>query len=132
VKKLHFVTALIELGVGAALMCFPSMMLPLLLGPGLDTPAAVTLGRLVGVSLFTLGVACWLAHYDVQSRAARGLVNAMVVYNLGAVVFLGVAGVRSQPVGVALWPAVVLHAVMVVWCVTILLRKPAQFSETVH
>jgi hypothetical protein len=56
----------------------------------------------------------------------------MVVYNLGAVVFLGVAGVRSQPVGVALWPAVVLHAVMVVWCVTILLRKPAQFSETVH
>jgi len=30
---------------------------------------------------------------------------------------------------VALWPAVVLHAVMAVWCVTRLLRKQAQITE---
>ena len=41
----------------------------------------------------------------------------MVLYNLGAVVILGAAGIRSQPVGIALWPAVVLHAAMTVWCV---------------
>jgi hypothetical protein len=128
-KKLLIVTAVIELGAGAALMCFPSMMLALLLGPGLDTAAAATLGRLAGVALSALGVACWLAQYDAQSRAARGLVSAMVVYNIGAVVVLGSAGVWSQSVGVALWPAVVLHAGMAAWCITALLSKPAQFSE---
>jgi hypothetical protein len=128
-KKLLFVTAVIELGAGAALMCFPSVMMALLLGPGLDTAAALTLGRVTGVALFALGVACWLARHDAHSRAARGLVAAMVVYNLGAVAFLGAAGVRSQTVGVALWPAVVLHAVMAVWCITTFLRKPAQIGE---
>jgi hypothetical protein len=82
-----------------------------------------------GVALFTLGVACWLAQRDAPSRAAKGLVAAMVVYNLGAVAFLGAAGVRSQLVGVALWPAVVLHAVMAAWCITTILRKPPQIGE---
>ena len=129
-KKLLIVTAVIELGAGGALMCFPALMLALLIGSGLDTPAAVTLGRLAGAALFALGVACWLAQFDAQSRTARGLISAMLVYNLGAVVFLGSAGVLSQPVGVALWPAVALHAVMTVWCITVLLRKPTQFSGT--
>jgi hypothetical protein len=41
----------------------------------------------------------------------------MVLYRLGVAVILGTAGIRSQPVGVALWPAVVLHAAMTVWCI---------------
>ena len=52
-------------------------------------------------------------------------------YRGGAVVILGIAGIRSQPVGVALWPAVVLHTAMTVWCITSLLRKPAQIVEKV-
>jgi hypothetical protein len=52
----------------------------------------------------------------------------MVLYNLGAVVILGAAGIRSQPVGIALWPAIVLHAVMTIWCVTSLLRKPTRVN----
>ena len=127
-KRLLIVTAVIELGAGVALLSLPSATVTLLLGSGLDTPAAVALGRVAGAALFALGVASWLAHYDAQSCAARGLVSAMVLYNLGAVVILGVAGVRSQPVGIALWPAVVLHAAMTIWCVTRLLRKPTRIN----
>ena len=127
-KRLLIVTAVIELGVGVALLCLPSATVTLLLGSGLDTPAAVALGRVAGAALFALGVACWLTQYDVQSCAARGLVSAMVLYNLGAVVVLGAAGIRSQPVGIALWPAVVLHAAMTIWCVTRLLRKPTRIN----
>jgi hypothetical protein len=104
-KRLLIVTAVIELGVGVALLCLPSATVTLLLGSGLDTPAAVALGRVAGAALLALGVACWLSQYDAQSCAARGLVSAMVLYNLGAVVVLGAAGIRSQPVGIALWPA---------------------------
>jgi hypothetical protein len=112
-----------------ALMFCPSATVVLLLGSGLDTTAAVTLGRVAGAALFALGVACWLAQYDAQSCTARGLVSAMVLYNFGAVVILGTAAVQLQPVGVALWPAIVLHAVMTAWSVTYLLRKPTQISE---
>jgi len=53
-----------------------------------------------------------LAAFDSQSCSARGVVSAMVLYNVGAVVVLGAAGIQSQPVGIALWPAVILHTAM--------------------
>jgi hypothetical protein len=129
VKALHIVTAVIEAGAGLALLGFPSAVAMLLLGTPLETSSAVTVARVGGAGLLALGVACWLARGDTQSRAARGLVSAMVLYNLGAVIILGAAGFRSQPVGVALWPVVILHATMTVWCIRDLLRKPAQIAE---
>lgn len=128
-KHLFIATTVIELGAGVALMCCPSATVDLLLGSPLETSAAIALGRLAGAAVFALGVASWLAHDDTQSRAARGLVGAMVLYNLGAVVILAAAGARSQPVGVALWPAVVLHAAMTVWCITSLMRSAESPTE---
>ena len=72
--------------------------------------------------MIALGVAAWLARDDGQSRAARGVVAAMAIYNPGVTVILGAAGLRAQRVGIALWPAVVLHAAMAAWCVVNLRR----------
>ena len=119
-KILHTVTAIIEAGAGLALGCFPSFAVALLFGSALDSPAAVMLGRLTGAALLALGVACWFARDDAQSRAARGLVAAMVVYNLGAVALFVFAGIGLGLHGVALWPAAVLHAGMTVWCIACL------------
>jgi len=126
-KRLLKLTALIEVPTGLGLMAVPVIVVRLLLGADISG-ASIPLGRVAGAALLALGVACWLAQYDAQSCAARGLVSAMVLYNLGAVVILGAAGIRSQPVGIALWPAVILHAVMAVWCVTSLLRKPTRIN----
>ena len=49
----------------------------------------------------------------------------MVLYNLGVVLILGAAGLQSRPVGIALWPAVILHAAMGVWCLASLRRNPS-------
>ena len=126
VNTLYASTAVIEVGAGLALLCLPSRAVDLLLGAPLEAPAALAAARVGGVALLALGVACRLARDDINSPAARGLVTAMVVYNLGVAVVLGSAGIRSQPVGFVLWPAaVVLHAVMAVWCViTLTSRKP--------
>jgi hypothetical protein len=124
-KTLHTVTAAIEAGAGLALGCFPSAMVVLLLGSGLDTPAAVLLGRLAGAALLALGVACWLARDDTQSRAAGRLVAAMLLYNLDAVALFVYAGIGLGLHGIALWPAVVLHAAMAVWCIACLQRRLA-------
>ena len=126
---LLILTGFIEVGAGLALLGFPSAAVALLLGSGLDTPAAVALGRLAGVALLALGVACWLAHYDPRTRAARGVITAMTLYNFGAAVVLGVAGTQLHPAGIALWPAVLLHAALTVWCLTDLLAKPKQTTD---
>jgi hypothetical protein len=76
----------------------------------------VTLGRVAGAALFALGVACWLARSDTQSRTARGLIAAMLLYNVATVAVLTFTGIGLRLHGVALWPAVVLHAVMALWC----------------
>ena len=122
-KKLLTLTAIIEAATGAGLLAAPAVLAQLLLGGTLDTPAALTVARVAGAALLALGVACWLAASDARSCAARGVVSAMVIYNLGAMLVLGAAGLRPQPVGIGLWPAVILHAVMTVWCVSRLLAK---------
>jgi hypothetical protein len=116
-KTLLAVTAVIEAGAGLGLVALPSAAVSVLLGSPLETPNGVAVGRLAGVALLALGAACWLSRNDAMGRAARGVVGAMVVYNLGAVIVLAAAGIWSQPVGVALWPVVVLHAAMAVWCI---------------
>jgi hypothetical protein len=117
-------TAIIEAATGLGLIAVPALIVRLLLG-GEISGASISLGRVTGVALLALGVACWFASYDVQNRAARGLVSAMLLYNLGVALVLGAAGLQSRPVGIALWPAVVLHAAMGVWCLKDLRQHPS-------
>jgi hypothetical protein len=117
VYALQSATAVIEAGAGAALLSFPSNAAKLLLGAPLDTPEALTVARIGGMALLTLGAAFWLARGDSQSRASKGLIAAMVLYNLGAALILGAVGIGSQRVGEVLWPAVVLHTSMTAWCI---------------
>jgi len=124
-SRLLKLTAIIEAATGLGLMAVPSVVARLLLDSPLDTSAAVMLGRIAGAALLALGVACWLARDDTQSRAARGLVVAMLMYNIPATAVLAFAGIALGLHGVALWPAVALHAVMAVWCITTLLRTQA-------
>ena len=123
-NRLLKLTAIIEAAAGLALMVVPSVVVRLLLGSELDAPTAVMLGRVAGAALLALGVACWLARGDTQSRAARGLVAVMVLYNVATVAVLAFVGIGFGLQGVALWPAVVLHAAMAVWCIACLRRSP--------
>ena len=134
VKSLYATTAAIEGGAGLALLCLPSSAANLLLGAPLQEGSALTVARIGGAGLLTLGIVCWLVRTDAQSPAARGLITAMVIYNIGVAVILGAAGLRSQSVGIILWPAVVLHTVMTAWCIMILrspgiAEKPGNFSQ---
>jgi hypothetical protein len=134
VKSLYATTAAIEGGAGLALLWLPSRAANLLLGAPLQEPSAFTVARVGGAGLLTLGIACWLARSDTQSSAARGLITAMVVYNLGVALILAAAGLRPQRVGIILWPAVVLHTVMTAWCIMDLrypsiAEKPGNYSQ---
>jgi hypothetical protein len=122
-KYLLLASALIELAAGAVVLCIPSIAARLLFGSPLEAIGALAVARLTGAALLALGVACSLARCDANSCASRGVVSAMVAYNLLAVLILAATGIRTTAVGVALWPAVALHAAMTSWCVVRLMRR---------
>jgi hypothetical protein len=121
-KRFLTLTAVIEAATGLALIAVPVIVVRLLLGAEISG-ASIPLGRVAGAALLALGVACWLARGDTQSRATRGLVVAMLMYNIVATAVLAFAGIGLQLHGVVLWPAVVLNAAMGGWCVACLRRS---------
>ena len=125
-KNLLTVEAVAEVGTGLMLVALPSLLTALLLGSSLDTPVALSVSRMFGIALLALGVACWLARHDWQSRATRGLVGAMVLHNVAIAIVLAYSGIALGLSGIGLWPVVLFHATMAVWCVMSLLNKPVQ------
>jgi Kef-type K+ transport system membrane component KefB len=122
-KALLIVTAVLEAGIGLTLVVSPSVPVSLLFGTALDTPTASAVGRVAGAALLSLGVACWQARNDEQSRAGKGLIAAILLYNTAAVALLAYAGLGSGLVGVGLWPVIVVHLAMGVWCIVCLRIK---------
>jgi hypothetical protein len=122
-KTFHTVTAVIEIGAGLLLAAMPALAVTFLFGASLTTPVERALTQMAGVALLALGVACWLARADAQSRAARGLTGGMLVYNAGVATVLVYAALGLGLFGVGLWPAVLLHAALAIWCVLRLWRR---------
>ena len=124
VKILLTVSAVLEAVTGVALILSPSLPIWLLLGSSLDTPVALSLARGVGAALLSLGLAYWLARNDGQSPAARGLLAAMLLYNIALAALLIHSRLGWGLSGVALWPAVLLHIAVAVWCVGYIRVRP--------
>jgi hypothetical protein len=122
-KKFFIVTTVMEAGVGLALLALPARVVSLLLGASLDSAAGFTVARLAGCALLSLGVACWLARNDGQTRAASGLVIAMLVYNTTVAILLAFAGLAQDSFQTILGVVIVLHAIMAGWCVACLRRS---------
>jgi len=90
-----------EAATGLALLIVPSLVGRLLLGAEL-TGVAIPVARVTGIALISLGVAC---------RPGPPLVG-MLIYTLLAVFYLLYLGIRGEWVGILLWPAAVLHAIL--------------------
>ena len=70
-NRLLKLTAIIEAATGLGLIAVPAMIVRLLLGAEISG-ASIPLGRIAGVALLALGVACWLASYDVETGPREG------------------------------------------------------------
>jgi hypothetical protein len=117
-------TALIEGGAGLLLLALPSLPFALLLGVSEAAPEAVLVGRVAGAALLAIAIACWPARGEGQGPARRGVLAGVLVYDGAAALLLGYAGLALGMAGIVLWPAVVLHTAMAVWCVACLRGDP--------
>jgi hypothetical protein len=116
-NRLLKLTAVLELLTGLALLILPSLVVRLLFGAEL-TGVAIPIGRVTGIALVGLGVACW------PSWTA---LCGMLTYGALVTVYLTYLGIRSEWVGPLLWPAVLLHAVL-----TLLLSSAWFKSQKTH
>jgi hypothetical protein len=116
---LLIVTAFVEVGTGLLLLIWPSLPLALLLGIEEGSPELNLCARVLGAALLAIGVACWFGRSDKHGPAPFGLLISVLLYDVAAAVILAHAGL-SGLAGIALWPAVVLHAALAVWCVVCL------------
>jgi len=122
-KGLLVATAVIEGAAGVALLIWPSATVWALAGPTVVLSSlALTLVRLGGAVLLAVGAGAALASRHPESGAARGVVGGMTIYNFGAAGGLCVPELALSQGGPLLWPAVVLHAAMGIWCVVCLRR----------
>jgi hypothetical protein len=106
-KNVLALVALAEAATGMILAIYPSIVVRLLFGAEI-TGAGAIMSRLAGMALIGLGVACW------QRIDTRQALQGMMSYNVLAILFLIYIGVRGEEVGLLLWPAVVIHAVLIV------------------
>jgi len=91
-----------EAATGAALLLVPSLVGQVLLGAELSG-IAVTVARVAGIALIGLGVACWPGPPRI----------GMLIYSTAVALYLAYVGVSGDSSGMLLWPAVVLHAIIV-------------------
>jgi hypothetical protein len=102
-KRVLVFAAVSEAATGMALAVVPSLVGKLLLGVELSG-VSVVIGRVTGIALFALGIACW---------PGSPLVG-MLTYSAAVTLYLAYAGFAGGFDGILLWPAVALHGVMTV------------------
>ncbi|KQV41735.1 MULTISPECIES: hypothetical protein [unclassified Rhizobium] len=115
-RLLLSVTGVFEAAAGVALLLAPALLIEALLGAVPDTPAGMTAARVAGAAVLSLAVACWLARDDLASKAAKGLVTAMLLYNFAVVAILVLGWLHDGIAGMAFWPVVAAHIALDVWC----------------
>ena len=110
------VTALVEAATGLCLLIVPAVLFIVLLGLDHATVDAIFVGRLAGAALLAIGIASWTARIDTRTPTQIGLLTGILVYNAAATLLLAYAGAVLKMMGVLLWPTVVIHAILSVWC----------------
>jgi hypothetical protein len=121
--KLLGVTAIVELTTAAALLAVPSPVVRLLLGVGLDSPAANVVARIAGAALLSIGLTCWLARSSPDGASHNGQVAGLLAYNVAVTSLLVLAATVEHLRGIGLWPAAALHTGLSIWCGVCLRRR---------
>jgi hypothetical protein len=115
-KILLTVTAIFEGIVGVALFLTPVLVVSTLLNTPLETAGGLVVARLGGAAIITIAICCWKARTFEIPQAGIGVVTALMFYNFAAAAVLVYGGVRLGLQSPLIWPTIVAHAVLGMWC----------------
>jgi hypothetical protein len=112
-RQLLTVAAVIEWLAGLALILAPGATVALLLGADAES-VGLMIGRVAGVALLALGIACWGARSDAGGPARSGTLWAIAVYNGAAGALLVWFAASGQARGIVVWSTGGLHLLLAV------------------
>jgi hypothetical protein len=110
-RMLLRIAAVVEILAGLVLILLPGPTIRLLLGAPPDV-VGLMVGRIAGVALLALGVACWGARSDAGGAARVGTVGAITLYNLGVGGLLVLFALTGEASGLGVWSAGLFHLVL--------------------
>lgn len=119
-RKVLALSSAMEIATGVASLVAPAIVVRLLLGTEL-TGIGIALGRCFGITLIALGLACWPSGQQAGGNSAAA--RAMLFYNALIASYLAYLFVVRHQDGILLWPAVALHAAVVLVLVLALNRE---------
>lgn len=111
IRKLLAIVAAGEAATGVVLAVYPALVVRLLFGAEISGAESV-MSRIAGISLISLGLACWPSGDGGKSPNAA--LRGMSSYSLLITLYLIYLGVGGDWVGKLLWPAVVVHAMITI------------------
>src|SRR5215510_4876351 len=117
-KHILTIAAAVEVVTGAILLVYPPLVVRLLVGEDV-VGAGIAVGRIAGMGLLAIGVACWPGR-DAAGRGASLL--GMLTYSVLVTLYLIRVGVAYGG-GVLLWPAVAAHGVIALLLARAWLRR---------
>ncbi len=123
-RLLFNASAIGELVAGIALLVAPAYVIGLLLGDGLSQTGA-GVSRVLGIGLFSLGIAAWETGRQETPYISR---VGICTYNLGVAALLATLGTAGKSDGVLLWPVGALHGLIgatMFWVIVARSRKDA-------
>jgi hypothetical protein len=120
IRPLLLVSAIAEGPTGLAFLLVPNIPVWILFGLPLDNPLAMLIARIGGGALIAVGVACWRTAEDAESRAATGLVLALLIYDLIVLALFAYARFLLGLSGIGLWVALIAHLILALWCIACL------------
>ena len=106
-RKVMQFSLLAEGATGLAAVLAPDLVAQLIFGSDVAGAGAVY-GRLLGIGLLALVIACWPG----AGVISRPVVHALLFYNLLAPAYLAYLGAAQLHTGLLLWPAVAEHALV--------------------
>jgi hypothetical protein len=110
-RLLILVCAVLETVIGLVLLICPRFVVSVLLGSA-PIGSGVATSRLCGVALVSVGLACWPEWEASPHRLDRRAVRSLLFYNGLATAYLGGLMVLGGYRGIALGPAIAIHAVL--------------------
>jgi hypothetical protein len=99
-----------EGATGLVVALAPGLVAQLLFGSGV-AGVGVAYGRLLGMSLLALVIACWPS---ASAAVQRPALHSVLAYNLLAAVYIAYLGAVQRPAGILLWPAVAEHTLVAI------------------
>ena len=121
-KILLIITAIFEGVVGLGLLLVPELVGSTLLNTPLDTPGGSIAARIAGVAILSLAICCWKAYRFVSEEAALEILTAMLFYNFATAAVLAYGGTQLGLQSTLIWPAIVVHGVLGLWCAALIWR----------